>query len=400
MPRDRGFAERHLLNIRTVQAKWRGHRSASMPANIKPLTAMRFFAALWVVAFHYTPSLGLGMPALIGKGYLGVELFFVLSGFILSHVYMASHGEGRFNYAQFLWARLARIYPVHIATLLGLGALIAAASLAGLEAGDHVVVWASIPAQLTLTQAWGLGPQGGWNHPSWSISAEWFAYLAFPAFAALFWRLRDRPRLAAVLAALIVLGLNVGFEWVAGFPLTKATILWGAMRIVPCFALGCAVWLLWRADVIQQRRFAVSGLAVSLAAIVGAALLGAPDWFTVWLFGALILCLASLTTTGSRLLTGPVWVYLGEVSFAVYMVCIPWELVFSKAAQRLAPTAGETLAWPLWALMFVGVVPAAMIVHHLVERPARDIMRRHGVPFSRRRGVLVERTAQISAAPR
>lgn len=371
-----------------------------MPANIKPLTAMRFFAALWVVAFHYTPSLGLGMPALIGKGYLGVELFFVLSGFILSHVYMASYGEGRFNYAQFLWARLARIYPVHIATLLGLGALIAAASLAGLEAGDHVVVWASIPAQLTLTQAWGLGPQGGWNHPSWSISAEWFAYLAFPAFAALFWRLRDRPRLAAVLAALIVLGLNVGFERVAGFPLTKATILWGALRIVPCFALGCAVWLLWRADVIQQRRFAVSGLAVSLAAIVGAALMGAPDWFTVWLFGALILCLASLTTTGSRLLTGPVWVYLGEVSFAVYMVCIPWELVFSKVAQRLAPTAGETLAWPFWSLMFVGVVPAAMIVHHLVERPARDIMRRHGLPFARRRGVLVERIAQISAAPR
>ena len=361
-----------------------------MPANIKPLTAMRFFAALWVVAFHYTPSLGLGTPALVAKGYLGVELFFVLSGFILSHVYMAAHGEGRFNYAQVLWARLARIYPVHIATLLGLAALIGAASLAGVNAGEQVVVWASVPAHLTLTQAWGLAPQGGWNHPSWSISAEWFAYLAFPAFAAVFWRLRDRPRLAAALAALLALVLNVGFERLAGFPLTRATILWGALRIVPCFALGCAIWLLWRADVMPTKRAAVLGLAGSLAAIVGATVLGAPDWFTVWLFGALILSLASLTTSGSKLLTSPVWVYLGEVSFAVYMVCIPWELVFSKVVQRIAPTAGETLAWPLWLVMFGGVLPAAMIVHHLVERPAREIMRRHGVPFSRRQAPPAE----------
>ena len=57
------------------------------------------------------------MPALIGKGYLGVELFFTLSGFILCHVYLQGFGEGGFKYADFLWARLARIYPVHVATL-------------------------------------------------------------------------------------------------------------------------------------------------------------------------------------------------------------------------------------------------------------------------------------------
>ncbi len=90
-----------------------------MPQNLKPLTAMRFFAAMWVVAYHFTPSLGLGMPALVGKGYLGVELFFVLSGFILSHVYMEAFGDRRFRYPDFLWARLARIFPVHLVTLAG-----------------------------------------------------------------------------------------------------------------------------------------------------------------------------------------------------------------------------------------------------------------------------------------
>ena len=104
-----------------------------MPQILKPLTAMRFFAAMWVVAFHFTPSLGGGMPALVAKGYLGVELFFVLSGFILSHVYMESFGDRRFRYPDFLWARLARIYPVHLATLAGLGLVVGAAALVGVD---------------------------------------------------------------------------------------------------------------------------------------------------------------------------------------------------------------------------------------------------------------------------
>ena len=59
-----------------------------MPQNLKPLTALRFFAAMWVVGFHFWPDLELAMPAIVGKGYLGVDLFFVLSGFIHSHVYL------------------------------------------------------------------------------------------------------------------------------------------------------------------------------------------------------------------------------------------------------------------------------------------------------------------------
>src|SRR5579859_97545 len=356
-----------------------------MPQNLKPLTAMRFFAAMWVVAYHFTPSLGLGMPSLIAKGYLGVELFFVLSGFILSHVYMESFGEGRFRYRDFLWARLARIYPVHLATLVGLGLLAAAAAAVGLNADNQVIRWSSLPAQLTLTQSWGLGLAGGWNHPSWSISAEWFAYLSFPGFALLIWPLRRRPWLAAGLAVAMEVVLNIGFEAISGFPLTKATTAWGALRIVPCFALGCAVWMLWRSGVIASRKGAVAGVALSTLAVVVAALAGAPDWLTTCVFGALILTLGSLASTGSRLLTAPLWVYLGEVSFAVYMVCIPWQLVFEHGVRKMFSLPGDTLPPLLWVVLYLGVVPAAMMLHHLVERPAREAMRRHGVPFVGRR---------------
>ena len=51
-----------------------------MPVNLKQLTSMRFFAAVWVTLYHYWPSLSPTMPGVVAKGYLGVELFFVLSG--------------------------------------------------------------------------------------------------------------------------------------------------------------------------------------------------------------------------------------------------------------------------------------------------------------------------------
>ena len=65
---------------------------APLPQNLKALTSLRFFAAMWVVLFRFWPSLGAATPSLVARGYLGVELFFVLSGFILCHVYLPQIG--------------------------------------------------------------------------------------------------------------------------------------------------------------------------------------------------------------------------------------------------------------------------------------------------------------------
>ena len=347
-----------------------------MPANLKPLTTLRFVAAAWVVLYLYWPDLtGAAMPGLIAKGYLGVELFFVLSGFILSHVYLSQFGERRFRYGSFLWARLARVYPLHIATLGGLLILITAAAAAGFRTNDNVAIWSSLPGQIVLGQAWGLTPLGGWNHPSWSISAEWGAYLAFPLFAWAAWRMRERPRLAVAAALALLAVMNLAFVRLAGFPLTEATIAWGAVRIIPCFAYGCSIYLLWRAGQVIASWAAATGVAAFAGAIAIAAGLGAPDPLTVALFGALIFFLAALSSSGSRLLSSRVEVYLGEVSFAVYMVCIPWKLVFTNGAQRALDLPAGPVPWPLWTVMLLGVIPVAIVAHHLVERPSRSAMR-------------------------
>ncbi len=228
-----------------------------------------------------------------------------------------------------------------------------------------------------------MGQGGGWNHPSWSISAEWFAYLTFPAFAYAACKLWHRPRLAVGLAVGLLVALYIGFQAVAGFSLTQATILWGALRIVPCFALGCAVWLMWHSQIVRGRLGAWLTTGLSLALLVGATVAGLPDYVTVAACGGLILGLASLSSAGSAFLSHKTFVYLGEVSFAVYMVCIPWQLVVVEGLQKVMHLNTEAMSLPVWLAMYAGVVPAAMVMHHLVERPARELMRKVRFPTAK-----------------
>ena len=343
------------------------------PADLRPITALRFGAAIWVAIFTFWENLaGAGRSGLVDKGYLGVELFFVLSGFILSHVYLQAAGEKQFSYRGFLWARIARVYPLHLATLIGVGLLAAAALIAGMSVDGNVLSWPALPANLLMLHAWGLAPVAGWNHPSWSISAEWFAYLCFPLFAFVFWRLRDKPVAAVVGAVAFLTVLYFVFEQVAGFPLTEATFRWGALRIVPCFALGCALYLVYRKAPLKAPWTAS---AASFALMILSAALGLWDGITVLFAGALILSLASLPNERAGVLASRPAVYLGEISYSVYMVCVPWKLLSINLAAKLTDAPDKQLHIFVWLAILALLPVVAAVSYHLVERPARKALR-------------------------
>ena len=128
---------------------------------------------------HRFSGAGLGF---VHRGYLGVEFFFILSGFILAHVYGGALSSGRFDLRDYIVKRFARIYPLHLATLIGVAALYAVSTRAGYDFG-RVQPLASLAPHAALLHAFGTTSDLFWNQPSWSVSAEFAAYLAFPLAA-------------------------------------------------------------------------------------------------------------------------------------------------------------------------------------------------------------------------
>ena len=120
-------------------------------------------------------------------GRLGVDLFFALSGFILTHTYITKLGPRlhRSGTLRFWWLRLARIYPVHFVMLNVAGLAVLAQQKLGVgDSGSRD--WLNpvdYLKQVFLLQEWGPDPQRGWNFPAWSLSMEWLAYLIFPLLA-------------------------------------------------------------------------------------------------------------------------------------------------------------------------------------------------------------------------
>jgi peptidoglycan/LPS O-acetylase OafA/YrhL len=240
---------------------------------------------------------------------------------------------------------------------------------------------ASLPANLLMIHAWGFAPTAAFNHPSWSISAEWFAYLTFPAFAFVAARLSGRPWLAVAGAVALVFVLYAGFERAAGFSLTQATIAWGALRIVPCFALGCAVHLLWRSWRRPSLPAAWATALVFGAGLLGLVAAGAPDAALTASFGGLICGLAMIWRARDEqaddglVMRG--FAYLGEISYSTYMICIPWKLLFVNVAGRITGSGSDQMPIWLWLVFILSLIPLSAISHHLVERPARRWLKAH-----------------------
>ena len=348
------------------------------------MTGLRIVAALWVLVYHFRDHLGLDLDrlGLVAKGYLGVDLFFVLSGFILSHVYLRPFVEGRFHYGSFLWARLSRIYPVHLVTLAATILIWLVALKMGASFSPMAFDPAVLPQHLMLIHAWGTTPTVQWNFPSWSISAEWFAYLTFPVAALLVPAFRRRPA-AGLALAMALFVLMVVLSQRLGLPLPEITRL-GVVRVAPAFLTGAAAYGLGRRFTLP-RKAALAGALLAMVWVVVASSLRAPD-IAIWpAFPLLIPSLAEAARTAPfRGLGAAPFVYLGEVSYAVYMTHLPVDIAYFHALDRLAPGVAGPAAWIAWTGVFVVTMLVSAAVYHLVERPARTWMRAHD-PFARKR---------------
>lgn len=357
------------------------------PQDLKPLTSLRFIAAFWVLLYHFKDHLGLnmGQMGLVADGYLGVDLFFTLSGFILAHVYLTTLEDGRFGYGGFLKNRLARVYPMHLAALAAMIVLFVGASALGAGVGSpEAFKLSDLPAHLLMIHAWGATEAVGWNFPSWSISAEWAAYLLFPLVAGLV--LKAKRWSGAV--ALGALALCVASFWAlsnlhlvmpgVGRDFSQMTAQIGALRILPSFLLGVALYAFGRNHA-APKSWAWPIVAVSAGWVVAVTML---NWWEglVW-FGLAGLLYGLAETSRHQIdapMSGHVFVFLGAASYALYMIHLPIDIVWFHALERFGVTETSDLTVRIAAMIGVFVVSiiASIFAYLVIEEPARKWMRK------------------------
>ena len=350
--------------------------STQAPRHLDALTGLRGIAAWMVVLYHIRLSLTGLLPGwatgAMGKGYLAVDLFFMLSGFVLWYNYAERLRQGgKAAAADFFWRRFARIWPLHAVIM----AIFMVYALTLTLRGSDITLfpWGQLPLHLALVQNWGMTTRLTWNHPAWSISTELAAYLAFPFFiAALRW---ERLRVAALTAVCGTLlgSVTLLFAW-HGYDNLGSDITWlGLWRCLLEFATGCLLCMLWghwRNLTLAPR---VAALVCGASLIAGWQLHLAETAVVPIAFASGLMALALSRNFITRSLGKGLLLYLGEISYSTYLAHFLLFILF----KQLFLDAGLQMGWPGLAGFLALVLAASIALYHLVEKPAQRWLNRH-----------------------
>jgi peptidoglycan/LPS O-acetylase OafA/YrhL len=342
---------------------------------VRSLTTLRGGAALWVILFHlddafreFVPELR-SLDPLFRTGWLAVPLFFVLSGYVLGINYL-----GRFarptgeSVARFWTLRLGRIYPVH-AAMLGASVLVFARHGWGPPGGG--LSKEAFVKNVFLVQAWSRVPSLSWNWPSWSISAEWFAYLLFPALAVGFARI---SRTATAVVATVACAASAYVYTTNDWPYRPL------VQVVPTFVTGVALSILFPGDRLRSPLARRAPLALVVACGLWPFLMqheAARNAGFLILFTALVALLG-----GAGHASAPFWSwrplgFLGDVSYSAYMThAMTIDLALHFAPPDRLASSGTPVRVAAMVALIALVYLVATGMYYGVERPCRDFSRR------------------------
>jgi peptidoglycan/LPS O-acetylase OafA/YrhL len=352
------------------------------------LTPLRGIAALWVVVFHFSEIIAKFVSTdrslLLTKGYLMVDLFFIMSGFIICHVYQENFQSGftGYNFRRFIVARFARVYPLHFVTLL-----LAIAIFVPMFGWDPLFNNPrAIPTNLLLIHSFGIHKLFNWNVPSWSISAEWWAYMVFPLLAIFIYRKKGMA--IGLLALFVVLAYLSIMFWIPrvnafdpSLPRRQnldVTFDYGFLRGLAGFISGM---ILYKAYEIGLFRKIFQKDISAFIVITGSILcmhFGWNDGFEIILFVAVVFAFALNNGGLHKMCNNRIAQYLGKISYSIYLMqlfpLVPlWSgiklpgLVYGKNSATTSFWIGVGYC----LIYIVLVIAVASLTYFTIEKPCR-----------------------------
>jgi len=369
------------------------------------LTPLRGIAALLTVLFHVDIILFnfFGGQLVDGKSssilsrmYLMVDFFFVLSGFILCYVYSKSF-EGSVkgqDFKKFTIARFARVYPLHLFSLLLTTLFLFLLHQSGAKVSpilDEENSIYSFITNLLLLHSMNLHQWFTFTHASWSISTEWWMYMLFPFLVGPFMKLSKPCRL--IIFALCIVGyLVIGYILVPLVTVPDARFLkvspfslnvayqFGFLRCMVGFVIGMIVYFAYQRDWGSQL-FSSGYTFLVLISGLGLCLhLAVLDVFTVLFFPCILLSAAYGNQKLNTILASKPLQRLGDWSFSIYLIHQPF--LYSGAVFMgnpditgiTIPKMGMLISWVTCVVFVVFILFISYLSYRFIEVPARNFI--------------------------
>ncbi len=311
-----------------------------------------------------------GVMDFLAKGYLAVDFFFLLSGFVIWLSYSQRFENNGNSYSLgFYWRRIARIWPLHIFIVLVTMLFVAVLISTGRESESSYPLY-ELPMHILLLQNWGFTDQLTWNHPAWSISTEMAAYLIFPLLAVYARWDRFPTALLVVFIAILVTAIHFYFDRLGFQTLGDDIPRTGLVRCLLQFICGtiiCVIWQRWRGN--WQKAM---GASLFGAAFFGMFLAGyLPETLAIPIvFSSLLLSMAIYSEAKTNPLNNRILHYFGEISYATYLVhfmlFIAFKIIFIDDPANVPPI--------FIGLFFVLTFISSAILYHWIEKPGQRLL--------------------------
>jgi peptidoglycan/LPS O-acetylase OafA/YrhL len=343
--------------------------------DLRPLTGVRGVAALFVMLYHLSTMLTaeqkIAPVGLFTRGYLAVDLFFVLSGFVLCYNYEGNFAGGisARDYFSLQLKRVARIFPLYLVLLIVYALKqfynFSETAQPALHPSDWIL-------NVLALHGWGFHAVRIIG-ASWSISTELFAYLMLPLMLFGFTRLPFLLPLAGVAGGASLLAVIVYGQGVRGpLDVVASGSLLPLLRCLAEFTLGVLACFAFRNA--RMGRYARLPL---LPFLMGAALLlaalGLDWWLAAVLFPLAVFCMAAENKFAMALFANKPVHYLGTISYSIYLAHPLFVGIAVRAGRMIHGTAAFL---PVTYTVFVVLtISAAAILYHVIEVPGSRFVR-------------------------